>query len=138
MSPARDLPRTSRVCFAAAPTPVAIGQSSMIVDLSNKRAIVTGSTAGIGFAIASGLAQSGAGVVINGRSQGSVDAATTRLAKKFPKAEIEGVAADLATASGVAAFLERAGEADILVNNLGIFEPKPFGEITDDDWHRFF
>src|SRR5437879_1627236 len=110
----------------------------MIIDLSGKRAIVTGSTAGIGFAIASGLAQSGAAVVINGRSQSSVDAATAGLATKFPQAKIEGVAADLATASGVAAFLDRAGDADVLVNNLGIFEPKPFGEITDDDWHRFF
>ena len=110
----------------------------MIIDLSGKRAIVTGSTAGIGFAIASGLAESGAAVLVNGRSQGSVDAATARLAAKFPRAKIEGVAADLATASGAAAFLERTGSADILVNNLGIFEPKPFGEITDDDWHRFF
>jgi NAD(P)-dependent dehydrogenase (short-subunit alcohol dehydrogenase family) len=110
----------------------------MIIDLSGKRAIVTGSTAGIGFAIASGLAQSGAAVVINGRSRSSVDAATARLATQFPQVKIEGVAADLATASGVAAFLDRAGDADILVNNLGIFEPKPFGEITDDDWHRFF
>src|SRR5258708_15885834 len=110
----------------------------MIMDLSGKRAIVAGSTAGIGFAIASGLAESGAAVVINGRSQGSVDAATARLANKLPAAKIEGVAADLATASGVEVFLARAREADILVNNLGIFEPKPFEEITDADWHRFF
>src|SRR6202521_5049892 len=110
----------------------------MIIDLSGRRAIVTGSTAGIGFAIASGLAESGAAVVINGRSRGSVEGATARPAAKFPQVKIEGVAADLATASGVAAFLERSGDADILVNNLGIFEPKPFGEITDDDWHRFF
>ena len=114
------------------------GPEHMIIDLSGKRAIVTGSTAGIGFAIASGLAESGAAVVLNGRSQTSVDAATGRLAAKLPRARIEGVAADLATAAGVAAFLERCGDADILVNNLGIFEPKPFGEITDDDWHRFF
>jgi NAD(P)-dependent dehydrogenase (short-subunit alcohol dehydrogenase family) len=114
------------------------GPEHMIIDLSGKRAIVTGSTAGIGFAIASGLAESGAAVVLNGRSQASVDAATGRLAAKLPRARIEGVAADLATAAGVAAFLERCGDADILVNNLGIFEPKPFEEITDDDWHRFF
>jgi NAD(P)-dependent dehydrogenase (short-subunit alcohol dehydrogenase family) len=110
----------------------------MIIDLSGKRAMVTGSTAGIGFAIASGLAQSGAAVVLNGRSRASVEAATARLADKVPQAKIEGVAADLATAAGVADFLERAGVPDILVNNLGIFEPKPFGQITDDDWHRFF
>src|SRR6202035_1958414 len=114
------------------------GAEHMIIDLSGKRAIVTGSTAGIGFAIASGLAQSGAAVVINGRSQASVEAATARLAAKLPRAKIEGVAADLATAAGGAALLDRAGEPDILVNNLGIFEPKPFGEITDADWHRFF
>ena len=110
----------------------------MIIDLSGKRAIVTGSTAGIGFAIASGLAQSGAAVVINGRSQSGVDAGVGKLAKQFPRVQVAGVAADLATASGAAAFLARAGDADILVNNLGIFEPKPFAEITDDDWHRFF
>jgi NAD(P)-dependent dehydrogenase (short-subunit alcohol dehydrogenase family) len=110
----------------------------MIIDLTGKRAIVTGSTAGIGFAIAAGLAESGAAVVINGRSQASVDAAAARLAARFPRAKIEGVAADVATASGAAAFLDRCGDADILVNNLGIFEPKPFEEITDDDWHRFF
>jgi NAD(P)-dependent dehydrogenase (short-subunit alcohol dehydrogenase family) len=110
----------------------------MIIDLSGKRAIVTGSTAGIGFAIASGLAESGAAVLINGRSQASVDAAVGRLAKQFPGVQVAGVAADLATAAGAAAFLARAGDADILVNNLGIFEPKPFAEISDDDWHRFF
>jgi NAD(P)-dependent dehydrogenase (short-subunit alcohol dehydrogenase family) len=110
----------------------------MIIDLSGRRAIVTGSTAGIGFAVASGLAESGAAVVINGRSQASVDAATARLANKLPRAKIDGVAADLATASGVEIFLDRARDADILVNNLGIFEPKPFEEITDADWHRFF
>src|ERR1700676_2783314 len=98
------------------------GPEHMNIDLSGKRAIVTGSTAGIGFAIASGLAESGAAVVINGRRQDSVDAATTRLTQTFPKAKIAGVAADLATASGVDAFLARAGDADILVNNLGIFE----------------
>ncbi|MEA2992650.1 MAG: hypothetical protein QOD40_1570 [Alphaproteobacteria bacterium] len=108
----------------------------MIIDLSGKRAIVTGSTAGIGFAIARGLAGSGAAVVINGRSDKTVDAALARLRKDFPQATIDGVAADLSV--GVADFIKRAGEADILVNNLGIFEPKPFAEITDADWHRFF
>jgi NAD(P)-dependent dehydrogenase (short-subunit alcohol dehydrogenase family) len=108
----------------------------MIIDLSGKRAIVTGSTAGIGFAIARGLAGSGSAVVINGRSEKRVDAALSQLRKEFPKAKIDGVAADLSV--GVADFIKRAGEADILVNNLGIFEPKPFAEITDADWHRFF
>src|ERR1700741_727613 len=106
----------------------------MIIDLSGKRAIVTGSTAGIGFAIAAGLAEAGAAVVINGRTRERVEGALAGMTKRFPKAKIEGVAADLAKAEGVASFIARVGEADILVNNLGIFEPKPFAEITDDDW----
>jgi NAD(P)-dependent dehydrogenase (short-subunit alcohol dehydrogenase family) len=110
----------------------------MKIDLNGKRAIVTGSTAGIGFAIASGLAESGAAVVINGRSEKSTEAAKARLAQKFPKAKIDGVAADLATAQGAADFIKKAGEADILVNNVGIFDPKPFAEISDEEWQRFF
>lgn len=106
----------------------------MHVDLAGKRAIVTGSTAGIGFAIARGLARAGAQVVLNGRTQARVDAALAELAA--PSAI--GVAADLGTAEGVAAFLAAAGAADILVNNMGIFELKPFQEITDEEWHRFF
>ena len=110
----------------------------MIVDLSGKRAIVSGSTLGIGFAIAQGLAASGATVVINGPSENSVDAALSRLAKAMPKARVEGVAADLSGPDGVSTFVARAPETDILVNNLGIFEPKPFDAITDADWQRFF
>jgi NAD(P)-dependent dehydrogenase (short-subunit alcohol dehydrogenase family) len=110
----------------------------MNIDLSGKRAIITGSTAGIGFAIAKGLAQSGAAVVINGRTAHKVDEAKKRLAAEVAGAKIEGIAADLASTEGVAAFLKRAGQADILVNNLGIFEPAPFEKITDADWQRFF
>ena len=110
----------------------------MIIDLSNKRAIVTGSTAGIGFAIARGLAQAGAAVVINGRSRDSVAAAVERLKGEVPRSRVEGIPADLARADGVADFVRQGGDADILVNNLGIFEPKPFEAISDDDWHRFF
>src|SRR5712671_6189495 len=110
----------------------------MQIDLNGKRAIVTGSTAGIGFAIARGLADAGAAVVINGRSEQSAEAARKRLTQALPRAKIEAIAADLGTAAGVEAFVGRAGDADILVNNLGIFEPKPFVEITDADWHRFF
>ncbi len=106
----------------------------MHIDLAGKRAIVTGSTAGIGFAIAQGLALAGAQVVLNGRTQARVDAALAQLAA--PSAI--GVAADLATVEGVTAFLAAAGTADILVNNMGIFEMKPFQEITDEEWHRFF
>jgi len=110
----------------------------MIIDLSGKRAIVTGSTSGIGFAIVRGLASAGAAVLINGRSRDKVKAAQHRLEKEVPGCSADGVAADLASAAGVADFLRHAGEADILVNNLGIFEPKPFEAITDADWHRFF
>jgi NAD(P)-dependent dehydrogenase (short-subunit alcohol dehydrogenase family) len=110
----------------------------MKIELNNKRAVVTGSTAGIGFAIAAGLARAGADVVINGRTEQKVDAAKKSLLAMVPGAKIEAVAADLATAQGVADFVARAPEADILVNNLGIFEPKPFEEIPDADWLRFF
>jgi NAD(P)-dependent dehydrogenase (short-subunit alcohol dehydrogenase family) len=110
----------------------------MQIDLNGKRAIVTGSTAGIGFAIARGLAESGAAVVINGRSEKSVAAAKERLAQTLPKAKVDAIAGDLGTADGVAAFIKRAGDADILVNNLGIYEPKPFVDITDAEWHRYF
>jgi NAD(P)-dependent dehydrogenase (short-subunit alcohol dehydrogenase family) len=110
----------------------------MKIDLSNKRAVVTGSTAGIGFAIAAGLAQAGASVVLNGRTSQKVDTAKKALLEKVPGATVDGVAADLATAQGVADFIKRVPDADILVNNLGIFEPKAFEDITDADWTRFF
>jgi NAD(P)-dependent dehydrogenase (short-subunit alcohol dehydrogenase family) len=110
----------------------------MIIDLSGTRAVVTGSTAGIGYAIARGLADSGATVVVNGRSPQRVDAAVAQLRKEFPDARTEGIASDLSTAAGVAAFLPKAGVVDILVNNLGIFEPMAFDAITDADWQRFF
>jgi NAD(P)-dependent dehydrogenase (short-subunit alcohol dehydrogenase family) len=110
----------------------------MKIDLSGKRAIVTGSTAGIGFAIAQGLAAAGATVVLNGRKAETVKDAQARLAKAGISGKVEGIAADLGTAAGVETFLKQADEADILVNNLGIFEPKPFDAITDADWMRFF
>lgn len=110
----------------------------MNIDLSGKRAVVTGSTGGIGFAIAKGLAASGASVVINGRTDAKVNQAVEALRKALPSATVEGVAADLATAEGAAAFVKRVPQADILINNLGIFEPKPFEDIPDADWLRFF
>jgi NAD(P)-dependent dehydrogenase (short-subunit alcohol dehydrogenase family) len=110
----------------------------MQIDLTNKHAIVTGSSGGIGFAIAQGLAASGAKVTLNGRSQASVDAAKKRLAERAPQAQIDGIAADLATAAGVSAFLRRVPDTDILVNNLGVYEPKPFEAITDAEWQRYF
>jgi NAD(P)-dependent dehydrogenase (short-subunit alcohol dehydrogenase family) len=110
----------------------------MQIDLTNKHATVTGSTAGIGFAIAQGLAAAGATITLNGRSQASVDAAKKRLAERVPKAHVDGIAADLATAAGASAFLEHLPDVDILVNSLGIFEPKPFEAITDAEWQHYF
>lgn len=110
----------------------------MIIDLEGKRAVVSGSTAGIGYAIAHGLARAGASVVLNGRNEAGVEAAVARLRGEAPGVVVEGIAADLGTAHGVEAFVARAPDADILVNNLGIFEPKPFMEISDGDWETFF
>jgi NAD(P)-dependent dehydrogenase (short-subunit alcohol dehydrogenase family) len=110
----------------------------MNVDLGGKKAVVSGSTAGIGLAIASGLAGAGAYVFVNGRSEKNVQTALARLAKDVPGAKAEGVAADLSTAEGVAAFVARVPDTDILVNNVGIFEPKAFEDIPDEDWQRFF
>jgi NAD(P)-dependent dehydrogenase (short-subunit alcohol dehydrogenase family) len=110
----------------------------MDLELRNRRALVTGSTLGIGFAIARGLAAEGAIVVVNGRKQDSVDKAIARIRKEVPGAQVEGVAADAGTAEGAQAVFARVPSVDILVNNLGIFEPKPFFEIQDSDWMRFF
>lgn len=110
----------------------------MDLQLAGKRALVTGSTAGIGFAAALGLAKEGAFVVLNGRSPQRVESAVQRLQGLTPEGKVSGVAADLSTAAGVAELQGQVPEVDILVNNLGIFEPKPFEEITDADWFRFF
>jgi NAD(P)-dependent dehydrogenase (short-subunit alcohol dehydrogenase family) len=110
----------------------------MNLGLQGKLAVVSGSTAGIGFAIASTLAQEGARVVINGRAEPRVTAAVEKIRLRVKGAELLGVAADLGTAAGVEAFLKQVPSADILVNNLGIFEVKPFLEIPDADWLRFY
>jgi NAD(P)-dependent dehydrogenase (short-subunit alcohol dehydrogenase family) len=104
----------------------------MDLQLKNKTALVTGSTAGIGLAIAHALAKEGASVIVNGRTQLRVDEAV----KKSGAAH--GIAADLGTEAGAAQVIARFPTVDILVNNLGIFEPKPFDQIADDDWRRFF
>lgn len=108
----------------------------MNIDLSGKTALVTGSTAGIGHAIAKSLAASGASVVINGRSQDKVDAAVRKL--EATGAKVRGIAADVSTASGCKALISALPSVDILVNNAGIFEPKDFFEIPDEDWSRFY
>ncbi len=110
----------------------------MDFELKGKAAVVSGSTAGIGFAIATALAAEGASVVINGRTEARVTAALEQIRTAVEGAELTGVAADLGTAAGVETFLNAVPETDILVNNLGIFEVKPFAEITDADWLRFF
>jgi NAD(P)-dependent dehydrogenase (short-subunit alcohol dehydrogenase family) len=110
----------------------------MNIDLSGKTAVVTGSTAGIGLAIAKGLAASGANVVVNGRSQGKVDAAVKAVAASKPAGRIRGVAADVSTAAGCDSLVAALPDVDILINNAGIFEPKDFFAIPDQDWSRFF
>lgn len=110
----------------------------MQIDLAGKKAIITGSTAGIGLATATGLARAGAHVVINGRSQSSVDDGLERILKDAPNADVTGFAGDLGTAEGCEALVQAHPECDILVNNLGIFGPQDFFEIPDSEWERFF
>jgi NAD(P)-dependent dehydrogenase (short-subunit alcohol dehydrogenase family) len=110
----------------------------MDLQLTKKKALVTGSTAGIGLAIATLLAQEGASVVVNGRDQGRVEEAVKRILRDKKDAQVTGVAADLGTKEGVALLTGKVPALDILVNNLGIFEVRPFPEITDEDWLRFF
>jgi len=110
----------------------------MDLQLQGKRALVTGSTAGIGLAIAQGLAKEGAAVIVNGRTEKRVEQALSALKKAGVSGKLEGLAADLGTAQGTRTAIERFPELDILVNNLGIFEAKPFEDIPDADWLRFF
>jgi NAD(P)-dependent dehydrogenase (short-subunit alcohol dehydrogenase family) len=110
----------------------------MKIDLSGKTALVTGSTAGIGYAIVKGLAASGADIVLNGRSKARVDGAVAKLAKEVSGGKIRGIAADVSTAAGCKELVAALAEVDILINNAGIFEPKNFFEIPDEDWSRFF
>jgi NAD(P)-dependent dehydrogenase (short-subunit alcohol dehydrogenase family) len=109
----------------------------MDLGLTGKRALITGSTAGIGFATAEALAREGAQVIVNGRTQRRVDEALAKL-RAVSKVQVEGIAADVSGAEGCARVIAAYSEVDILVNNMGIFEPKPFAEISDEDWMRFF
>jgi NAD(P)-dependent dehydrogenase (short-subunit alcohol dehydrogenase family) len=110
----------------------------MELGLAGKHALVTGSTAGIGYAIARGLAAEGASVIIAGRAQPGVDAALKRLKEAVPDAKATGIAADCATAAGAKVVFDKLPEVDILVNNLGIYGDKPAFEIDDAEWQRFF
>ena len=106
----------------------------MDLGLSGKRALITGSTAGIGFATAEALAREGAHVIVNGRTQRRVDEALSKLRSTASGARLDGIAADVSRAEGCARITTAHPELYILVNNMGIFEPKPFQKIPDEDW----
>ena len=110
----------------------------MKIDLNGKLALVSGSTAGIGLAIAKVLAAAGASVVVNGRKQATVDQAIAAVKAVAQGGAISGVAADVSTAAGCDAVIKAVPSVDILINNTGIFEPKPFVDVPDADWTRFF
>jgi NAD(P)-dependent dehydrogenase (short-subunit alcohol dehydrogenase family) len=110
----------------------------MDLDLTGKLALVTGSTRGIGFATAAGLAGMGAEVIVNGRDKAAVDEAIAKIKQATPKAKLRAAAFDLGTSDGCAALIAQFPQADILVNNLGIYEPKAFFDIEDADWAKMF
>jgi len=110
----------------------------MDFGIDGKQALVTGSTAGIGFATARALAREGAQVTLNGRTEERIVMALEQLKTDVPGAKADGIAADLSSADGCRKLVGRLPEVDILVNNLGIFEPQPFEQISDQDWLRFF
>ncbi|HET7753714.1 MAG TPA: SDR family NAD(P)-dependent oxidoreductase [Anaeromyxobacteraceae bacterium] len=110
----------------------------MDLGLGGKRAVVTGSTAGIGLAIATALAEEGAAVVVNGRTADRVDRAVRTVKERVPGASVSGVAADLETKDGAARLIEAAPDVDVLVNNVGIFSAKGFAQIDDAEWSQIF
>ncbi|CAB3853751.1 3-oxoacyl-[acyl-carrier-protein] reductase FabG [Achromobacter anxifer] len=106
----------------------------MKIELNGKKALVTGSSGGIGLAIAAGLAEAGAEVVLHGRNGAKLAQAAATLSSQYPAARISTIEADLATADGAASISAAHPDVDILINNAGYFAPKSFTEITDDDW----
>jgi NAD(P)-dependent dehydrogenase (short-subunit alcohol dehydrogenase family) len=110
----------------------------MDLRITDKLALVSGSTKGIGLAIATGLAREGAKVIVNGRSEKSVAEALAKIRQPIPGAKLEGFTGDLSDAATTDKLIKQFPAVDILVNNLGIFEPKPFEQIPDEDWRRFF
>jgi NAD(P)-dependent dehydrogenase (short-subunit alcohol dehydrogenase family) len=110
----------------------------MDLDLSGKVALVSGSTMGIGHATALGLARMGAGVIVNGRTEASVAEAIAKIKRAVPSVQLQAAPVDLSTAQGCGQLIERFRAVDILVNSLGVYEPKPFFDIPDQDWQRMF
>lgn len=110
----------------------------MELELTGKRAFVSGSTEGIGYAIAAGLVRAGAAVVINGRDEQRLRTAVDALRALLPGADVTGIAADFADAEQVRHLIGRLGEIDILVNNVGIFDVRTFADVTDEEWQRYF
>jgi len=109
----------------------------MDLQLFGKIALVSGSTGGIGLAIATTLAQEGATVIVNGRTQVRVNTAIDQIKQKTPNVKLQGIAADLGTIDGANALFQQVPEVDILVNNLGIYGAQAFTEISDDEWMKF-
>jgi NAD(P)-dependent dehydrogenase (short-subunit alcohol dehydrogenase family) len=110
----------------------------MDLDLSGTVALVSGSTKGIGLATAIGLSRMGSSVIVNGRTEAAVAEAVGKIKSAVPSAKPQSAAIDLSTAEGCAAIIQRFPAVDILVNNLGIYEPKPFFDATDQDWRTMF
>ncbi|XGV96167.1 MAG: SDR family NAD(P)-dependent oxidoreductase [Leptolyngbya sp. BL-A-14] len=110
----------------------------MDLKLTDKTALVSGSTGGIGFAIAQSLAQEGATVIINGRSETRVNQAIDKLKAVAPHAKLSSAAVDLSTSAGADQLFQQVPAVDILINNLGVYEPKAFGDISDQDWLNIF
>src|SRR5712691_5651058 len=110
----------------------------MDLDLTGKLALVTGSTRGIGLASATGLAQMGAEVIVNGREKAAVTETIAKIKESLPSAKLHAAVSDLGGADGCAGLIAQFPDVDILVNNLGIYEPKGFFEIEDADWTKMF
>src|SRR6185312_15017258 len=112
--------------------------SHMDLQLHDKLALVSGSTAGIGYAIAEALAAEGARVIINGRTEKRVQQAVANIRDAGARGKLEGIAADLGSAEGVGTTVRQFPDVDILINNVGIFDFKPFEEISDEEWMQVF